>query len=1026
MRLPLRRVFALVAFASMLHASPARSAWQTEPAFDVYAAKGSILVADVARDRFLSLNTFGDPFSYPTPRYDVFAIPMEGASGWAPVAVEGFAPPRTETPIYAQDPGRDRILLVDDFDPQEPGLEVYALELSPVPSWHRLTPAGTPPVPREFASLTYDPLGDRLFLFGGRIGLDRTNELWELRFTPNLEWRRIDAAGLVPPALELAPMTFDAPHQRLIVVQPSSNDPQPGSPAMAWTLDVSGDLPAWDVQIPGGQQPPAGSLGIQSVRDSTNNLFLIEARPQIDAWGLRLLPDMHWIQFGPVGAQKPTFATGTLAFDEHRTRLFSFYSAFEATRFGFTDPVPGYTNLRVPGARSSNAFKSIAFDPVARSAVAQDPSGSQRLVRYAGGWAWEARIPLGHSSFTMNGTSWDARAHRALRFEYTSPSLLTYSIDPDSTNPWALMPATNAPTGSRHDAAVAYDSTTGTTYLYGGETNLADLWQFHVFGGTGAWSLKSASGGPAVFGASMVVDPVRGRLVLFGGASSTGPKNQVWAFSFAANTWSLVNWQGTGPLPRTGAAIAYDSIGDRLLIAGGRNGGTFYTDAFALSLSDPSPTWIPLGSYASPTYPALGFFDAVDNEFVVIDQPLHVFSFDAAPSLTVNAPAAIPGAPAGTLTIPLTLLQDGLGSVNCAYEITSERVWPGLPRSGSFQLVSVPNTTLDLKVAVPDSAAQGTNRVRVVVTALDGSGAVDTATVAINVSAIPAPVLACGGDVTWTPGTNALLAYVVDNASPATGPITYRLTIDRAWPGLPIEGQADLPGNGSKLLPLLVPVPDTVAVGAVVAHLVVAPAARPKATDECFRHLHDATTPALLSVIESDVAADGSSVRLTWWSQTAASSEVTIERRPDGGVFAPIGTARGDASGFVVFEDRDLPGPGRYAYRAGRTDLPVTEWSPAFWVDIPAAALAFAQGSNVRRGAFDVEFIAPSAATVTLDAYDVRGRRVASRRLDQVSPGRNLVRLAAPNTAASGVYFVRLTQGEKRVTGRIILLRDGS
>jgi hypothetical protein len=1013
----------LVLCAALLSRPVLAQTWRTESTFDASAALGSVVFADVARDRFLSLNTYGDPFSFPIPRYDVFAFPMTGSSGWSPLAVEGIAPPYTSSPRFAHDPGRDRVLLVDDFDPEHAGVEVVALELAPVPAWRRLTPAGTPPYPRVNASLTYDPIGDRLLLFGGRIGLEPVNELWELRFTPNLEWRRVETAGLTAPALESAPMTFDAPHQRLVVVQPPRDSPGPGTPAMAWTLDVSGDLPAWDVQVPTGPQPPVHTMGTEAVRDSSRNILVISTHGLVDSWGLRLSPQLDWIQFGPVGPVKPNNADGTLAFDERRIRLFSFNGASAVIRFGFDDPIPGYTNVRVPGARGPNSPGTLAFDPFQRSAIVQTSTASQRLVRQGGGWAWEPPLPLGHGSLELVGSSWDSRANRALRFESKVPSLAVYAIDPDSTKPWVLVPTSGGQPGTRQEAATAYDSTTGTTYLFGGSSSLSDLWAFRMNGNTGTWTSVAASGGPVGYGASMVLDPVRRKLVVFGGATGAGAHAQLYWFDLVSGSWNgpLVA-AGTPPAPRAGAAAAYDPIRDRMIIQGGRSGSTVRKDAFALQFGPSSLTWVPLGSIPDPAVaPALGFFDNVADAFVVIGERFQVLPFDTAPALAVDVPTTIPGAPASTITIPLTVRGGPGGSLTCAYDVTAERDWPGLPRSGSFQLVAVPNTTLDLRVAVPDSAAQGVNRLHVIVSALDGSGAADTATVAIDVTALPAPVLACGGDVTWTPGTVAMLVYTIDNASPAAGPVTYRLTLDRAWPGLPIEGTANLSGYGSALLPLAVPVPDTVAAGAVVAHLVVAPAAFLSAKDECFRHLHDATTPTLLSVIESELSPDGS-VRLTWWGAAAASSELTIERRPEGGSFAVVGTAHGDAGGFVVFEDRGVPG-GRYAYRAGRTNGAGMEWSPEFWVTIPAARLAFAGGpAAVRRGALDVEFTAPSGTPVMLEAFDVRGRRVASRRVDEVTPGRNVVRLSAPNNSPSGVYFLRLTQADRRVTGRIILL----
>jgi len=54
---------------------------------------GGVYAPDVARDRVLDILPFGDPFSYPIPRYTLFSLPMQGSDGWSPVATVGVPPP---------------------------------------------------------------------------------------------------------------------------------------------------------------------------------------------------------------------------------------------------------------------------------------------------------------------------------------------------------------------------------------------------------------------------------------------------------------------------------------------------------------------------------------------------------------------------------------------------------------------------------------------------------------------------------------------------------------------------------------------------------------------------------------------------------------------------------------------------------------------------------------------------------------------------------------------------------------------
>jgi hypothetical protein len=72
------------------------------------------------------------------------------------------------------------------------------------------------------------------------------------------------------------------------------------------------------------------------------------------------------------------------------------------------------------------------------------------------------------------------------------------------------------------------------------------------------------------------------------------------------------------------------------------------------------------------------------------------------------------------------------------------------------------------------------------------------------------------------------------------------------------------------------------------------------------------------------------------------------------------------------------------------------------------------------RGPFHVEFSVPRSERVTIDLLDVAGRRVASRDLGSLAPGRHHVELREPLPA--GLYVVRLRQGAATRTAKAIVL----
>jgi len=70
--------------------------------------------------------------------------------------------------------------------------------------WFQVTTYGTPPPPRYAHSAIYDPVKDRMIVFGGKSNASVYNDLWELRFSgppgPNYPyWASLTYTGTPPP-----------------------------------------------------------------------------------------------------------------------------------------------------------------------------------------------------------------------------------------------------------------------------------------------------------------------------------------------------------------------------------------------------------------------------------------------------------------------------------------------------------------------------------------------------------------------------------------------------------------------------------------------------------------------------------------------------------------------------------------------------------------------------------------------------------------------------------------------------------
>jgi DNA-binding beta-propeller fold protein YncE len=97
-------------------------------------------------------------------------------------------------------------------------------------------------------------------------------------------------------------------------------------------------------------------------------------------------------------------------------------------------------------------------------------------------------------------------------------------------------------------------------------------------------------------------------------------------------------------------------------------------------------------------------------------------------------------------------------------------------------------------------------------------------------------------------------------------------------------------------------------------------------------------------------------------------------------------------------------------------------------VGVPAESpLAFTldevRPNPVVRGRLTARFILPSDAPATLELVDVTGRRIVARDVGALGPGRHAVDLLEVAGVRSGIYFIRLRQGDALKTVRTAVLQ---
>jgi hypothetical protein len=103
------------------------------------------------------------------------------------------------------------------------------------PTWTKLAPSGATPPPRGYASVIYDPIGDRLVVHGGLANGVPRNDTWALSLGDAPEWTEL-SPGNTPPAYTYPSATYDAAHDRMLLYGGQSGQ-NPDLQVLQWDRD---------------------------------------------------------------------------------------------------------------------------------------------------------------------------------------------------------------------------------------------------------------------------------------------------------------------------------------------------------------------------------------------------------------------------------------------------------------------------------------------------------------------------------------------------------------------------------------------------------------------------------------------------------------------------------------------------------------------------------------------------------------------------------------------------------------------
>lgn len=381
------------------------------------------------------------------------------------------------SPQLAFDAARNVTVLV--LAPGVIGLPLLVFEWNGT-DWTQRTSTTTPPSQRFNYTLSYDPLRQRTVLFGGSTS---GNELWEWN---GAAWQLMLANA---PTAPINPgMYFDPALAATVIIGGQDS----GWRTASWTWNGTTFLSLQPNHSPTSRY--GYSLWHDTVRNRTVTFGGMRFQAHNDTWewdGLR------WTERTPatvpparqdaMACFDPVAATGLLFGGRNGTTFHADCWRFDGTRW---TQLPG----PVPTTRTEG---NMAWDPVRNEAIL---FGGLRTSSWLG------------DTWRCNGATWTQ-----------------------------LATATAPSPRIRH--AMAFDPVRGRMVLFGGAANgftianyLNDTWEWD---GTQWQRVITAQSPPALLGACMVHDPVRGRMLLVGLNFISQPLRDLQAWEYDGSNWTL-------------------------------------------------------------------------------------------------------------------------------------------------------------------------------------------------------------------------------------------------------------------------------------------------------------------------------------------------------------------------------------------------------------------------------------------------------------------------------------------------------
>lgn len=456
------------------------------------------------------------------------------------------------------DAPRNRMLVFGGMDDSGPFDDLWSLSL--VDSvWTRLVLPGTSPTARNGHTAVYDARRERMLVYGGRDTSGALGDVWQLGLADPMQWTLVQPQGEAPPSRFHHAAVYDAVHDRMLVHGGVSSA---AAESFLWALELDPD-PVWRPVAVRGYMPRVRAGHSLTLEAGSSRMWLV----------------------GGLGSLAPGDTVWTFDLAIADTAICS-----------WTAP---------SGRPRARHFQSVVHDSAASRLVVMGGYDNTSLEAVCELWALStsnpsAWSPLHPASADCPEFGLSRAAHSAV-MDSTGHMIVfggqghgdAWALALRDTLEWQGPLGRNGPPDFSL-SPITYDAVRSSIWMATGDW----LWRLDARSAPG-WE-RHAVLGPrptACIGARITHDPVRDRLLRFGGTYCTAPggqSNELWALSLGSSpTWEQLAPSGPLPPVRDYASFVYDRERDAMLLFGGYAAGQCLNDLWMLELAG-ELRWVPL------------------------------------------------------------------------------------------------------------------------------------------------------------------------------------------------------------------------------------------------------------------------------------------------------------------------------------------------------------------------------------------------------------------------------------------------